>query len=805
MKKFRIHMTDHDILEEQEAAMALTFLTWGERRELWELVEDRRNTFLKTGRQDTDGHLFNTSKLGESKEVHEEDKSREEHKIRMERQFGSDMTAVKKNINKDTVKKSDTIKRLKDAIERARIRLNDDRQNYTNMENGDKSDTIIGLEGSIQNARIGSSAEKRIPKYVDIIDDNDKFEADLAEAKNDKESNPIIIKYENPLEINKLIPSRENERDLINKDELIPSLVGEDVTEEIELKELTIVQRPTLVTNESIPSMCELCYMTMNDKIALEDHVNKIHIEDKEALERSIRIEDLTYWCLICPLKFLSQNILDTHTNLQHKMLSKTEKTFMCRLCYKQFAYNSHAIQHEQIHKDDQNVLCREITEADLSFDCPEENCSYRFVSNTILKYHISRVHKEKENKQIRKATYNAEMKRYICPLCYWTVKDFDNLQKHVNRFHGDDRALLMTSIRSTDLLFKCEDCDYSFLKQKFLLLHRERKHSHKVLESHVKCNNCNKKLKRYSIKPHMELCKREKTLEVGKVCCKLCSVSFKSTGMFKRHKLYIHEDRSDEIEAFNRDIHPDELVHKCDVCESRFLTKNILFYHKRKSIHLSCILCHTVYKEKKSYKIHVLRHHKSGNEASIIQQGEVDNIEMSFKCQQCDKKMLTATILSYHSRFVHKQRVNKNTLHKDDIRSDRKPNLTCSLCQVTFKDVYIQRSHIRKSHTTQDEIKALDSGYYDKEKLIINCQQCDLRFPTTVIGAFHQKYGHRDEDWQCQYCKKTFPKNKNRGKIFKLHMRSQHSVTDFSEEKRTEDDTYKNFNLIMSVLKGRK
>ena len=275
---------------------------------------------------------------------------------------------------------------------------------------------------------------------------------------------------------------------------------------------------------------------------------------------------------------------------------------------------------------------------------------------------------------------------------------------------------------------------------------------------------------------------------------------------MFKRHKLYLHKGHSEEIEAFKRDIQSAELVHKCDVCESRFLTKNILSYHKRKSIHLTCILCHTVYKNRKNFKTHVLKHHKSGYEASIIKEGEVDNIPMSLKCHQCDKNMLTTAILSHHTRFVHKEKVNKRILRIDAITALGTNNLACSLCHVTFKDTKIQRIHIKNSHTSQDEIRALDSGYYDKEKLIIGCQHCDLMFPTKVISAFHQKYGHRaDENWQCQYCKNTFPKNKKRGEIFKLHMRKQHSVIEYVEESRVEDETFRNFNLMMSLLNGRK
>ena len=100
MERFRMHMTDHDILEEQEAAMALTFLTREEKDDLWGVVEDRRNTFLKTGR-----YLFNTSQLEEGKEVHKEDKSGEKEDKEKERHLRRDMTAVKKNLNNYTVKK----------------------------------------------------------------------------------------------------------------------------------------------------------------------------------------------------------------------------------------------------------------------------------------------------------------------------------------------------------------------------------------------------------------------------------------------------------------------------------------------------------------------------------------------------------------------------------------------------------------------------------------------------------------------------------------------------------------------------
>ena len=81
MKQFRIHMTDHEILKEQEPAMALTFLTSSERRDLWGVVEDRRNNFLNSGR--LDGRV-NTGKMGERED---EDNCREEEDKRRGNMF----------------------------------------------------------------------------------------------------------------------------------------------------------------------------------------------------------------------------------------------------------------------------------------------------------------------------------------------------------------------------------------------------------------------------------------------------------------------------------------------------------------------------------------------------------------------------------------------------------------------------------------------------------------------------------------------------------------------------------------------
>ena len=603
MEQFRLHIKkDHDILEEQEAAMALTFLTSRERRELWGMVEDRRNTFLYTGRLD----LFKSRKLGESKEEDsfgkEEDMcGKEIDMFRKDERRGWILNDI--NVKKENVKNCDITLGLKASIQKARFRLDCKKKKSKYVSNSDDKRKLFNIKDELSKPQsehfnnrntLNNETVSEIARLItckenerDRSNENKLFldldipvvkeETKISNFIDDIEPNNVQLPVlENNLDSNILILCSDNEIDLTTKVEPFPSFGGRDVIEDI--KDTIICEDKEQITEkESISSMCELCYITTSDKIALNNHINKVHTKDKEGIKKSIKLDDWKYECKKCPLKFLSQNKLDGHTCLR-------------------------------------------------------------------------------------------------------------------------------------------------------------------------------------------------------RVYCQLCLVSFKTYHMFRRHKINVHKGSPDELKAFKKNIHLNDLKHKCESCLSSFLTENILLYHKKKKHghkkkkhgNFPCILCQTVYRSRNSYKAHTKKHHKGKYEASLISQGHANNIKMQFKCLPCNKNLLTAAILSYHTRFAHKENFPREK--------------TCRLCHMSFKNITKQRDHVRKYHSTKEELQALQ-GFCENIPLNHNCPFCPMKFFTNRILDYHTNELHRYDDWLCNYCKEAIPKTKNRNTSFKFHMKNKHGLIDYGVE----------------------
>ena len=198
-------------------------------------------------------------------------------------------------------------------------------------------------------------------------------------------------------------------------------------------------------------TICRLCYVSQTSQLALNQHIDELHQGEKYALEGEIQIEDLVYVCQVCPLKFLSQNILNGHQNLQHGLFKKepriVPKPFKCRLCYKPFEHNSYMFKHEKVHKEDQAALNLDLSAIVKSFECTEIDCGMRFVSPHILNYHFNIVHKTFEFGHLWQTSYNAKVKRYECPLCYVTLQSFYAKHRHIMNIHEEEKNILMSPI----------------------------------------------------------------------------------------------------------------------------------------------------------------------------------------------------------------------------------------------------------------------------------------------------------------------------------------------------------------------
>ena len=162
--------------------------------------------------------------------------------------------------------------------------------------------------------------------------------------------------------------------------------------------------------------VCRLCYTKLSSLTNLKRHEQTVHIDDQAALTlTSYTKQDLVYHCDMCPLQFLTENILNTHKKMQHRVTVKSasveckfckkvvtfkslkghmqthdlEKNFECKLCYLTFKQQKSLSSHQSnVHKNDE-MLNKEITESDLKY--PFNICELKFVGEEILKGHLKR------------------------------------------------------------------------------------------------------------------------------------------------------------------------------------------------------------------------------------------------------------------------------------------------------------------------------------------------------------------------------------------------------------------------------
>ena len=220
-------------------------------------------------------------------------------------------------------------------------------------------------------------------------------------------------------------------------------------------------------------SFCHLCYTNLNTFNSLEEHNITEHKDDQEALSMEYDVEDLIHSCNLCPLKFLTSNLLVKHKETMHKIRVKKSKMkcnicekllnrsnisehikthgeahFKCKLCYTKFKLRSYLVNHQKtIHKNEQHLLEQELRDEDLRYKCQSEPCYKRFVSQDILDYHVKYGHKVKTN----------------TPSCTYCTQQFSSsrsLQKHLRRAHGKQTSYKISQ------QYKCK-CAINCLIQK--------------------------------------------------------------------------------------------------------------------------------------------------------------------------------------------------------------------------------------------------------------------------------------------------------------------------------------------------
>ena len=63
---------------------------------------------------------------------------------------------------------------------------------------------------------------------------------------------------------------------------------------------------------------CKLCYLRFKRKHSYKKHIETIHVNDQDLLNRKISRSECTFSCDMCSLKFITKNVLDYHIDRKH-------------------------------------------------------------------------------------------------------------------------------------------------------------------------------------------------------------------------------------------------------------------------------------------------------------------------------------------------------------------------------------------------------------------------------------------------------------------------------------------------------
>ena len=157
-------------------------------------------------------------------------------------------------------------------------------------------------------------------------------------------------------------------------------------------------------------------------------------------------------------------------------MQTHGEKQHECKLCYTKFTLSVYLKKHySKTHKDDQELLKREITLEDLQFHCLEHECEKKFATRTILDWHKQYAHTQvkfncnfcaeefSSTLMLRTHSRKAHTRKaftseaaFQCKLCYKCFGKRSNMVAHKS-VHKEDKAAFERKLHESEMIFECK------------------------------------------------------------------------------------------------------------------------------------------------------------------------------------------------------------------------------------------------------------------------------------------------------------------------------------------------------------
>ena len=388
----------------------------------------------------------------------------------------------------------------------------------------------------------------------------------------------------------------------------------------------------------------------------------------------------------------------------------KVYEKYQCRICAKWFSDFSLTRHIKYAHKE----VSESLIELGRDRDYVKENgklrckiCGKIFDLKNGFDRHFKIIHQNVRykcdlcKKSYTRNRHNCRAKKsdFRCKFCKDYFPKEDDLQKHLEKVHSDERI-------------NCSKCCKSFYEASKAQEHFLRIHGI------VKCDSCSKDFNGvFQLKEHVKLLHTESHYK-----CFKCLKAISHESKLVRH--FSHCDKNLE-----------DRVHKCDLCRKTF-TRNQTLQRHIKNIHentskLVCAICNREYKNQHCLNEHNLQEHK--------------NSTKEFKCNQCSKLFHRFDHLKTHSMEIHNIQIRKKSPVKEE-----KAIFQCDLCHNTFTmncSLKIHKSdkdqNPENSHCKQCDRKFYNKGCFQNHfskthaKQNFKCKECDKEF--TKSGKLRQ------------------------------------------------------------------